>query len=125
MKLRIRGDSIRIRLKVSEVQRIAAGKSIVETTHFPGSVLTYSLEAGGNGSMEARFRDDHLAVRLPMADVEKWAGTDDVSLYSEQDLGENGTLSLLVEKDFKCLEPGHHRDCADDEDTYAHPSAQH
>jgi Na+-transporting NADH:ubiquinone oxidoreductase subunit NqrA len=44
MKLRIRGDSIRLRLKVSEVDRIAAGESIVEETHFPDSVLTYRLE---------------------------------------------------------------------------------
>ena len=125
MKLRIRGDSIRIRLKVGEVQRIAAGESIVETTHFPGSTLTYSVQTGGDGAMAAQFHDDHLVVRLPMADVERWAGTDEVSLFSEQDLGEAGTLALLVEKDFKCLEPGHHRDCADDEDTYAHPGAQH
>jgi len=125
MKLRILGNSIRIRLKVGEVQRIAAGERIVEKTHFPGSTLTYSLQAGGDDVMAAHFHDDHLVVRLPIADVEKWAGTDEVSLFSEQDLGDNGALSLLVEKDFKCLEPGHHRDCTDDEDTYAHPGAQH
>ncbi len=40
MKLRNRGDSIRLRLKRGEVAQVAAGKSIVEETHFPGSVLT-------------------------------------------------------------------------------------
>ncbi|MCK5325904.1 MAG: hypothetical protein KAJ57_07840 [Woeseiaceae bacterium] len=125
MKIRIRGDSIRYRLKVSEVRRIAAGESIVEKTHFPGSILTSCLEVSGNDATEAQFGDGRLVVRLPRSDVEKWAGSDDVSLVSEQNLGEAGTLSLLIEKDFKCLEPGHHRDCDDDEDTYPHPSAQH
>ncbi len=125
MKIRIRGDSIRYRLKISEVQRLAAGESLVEKTHFPGSLLTYGLEVSGNDAMEAQFGDGRLLVRLPMIDVKKWAGSDEVSLVSEQNLGEAGTLSLLIEKDFKCLEPGHHRDCADDDDTFPHPSAQH
>ncbi len=42
MKLRIRCDSLRLRLKRGEVAQVAAGKSIVEETHFPGSVLTYA-----------------------------------------------------------------------------------
>ena len=125
MKLRIRGDSIRYRLKIGEVQRLAAGESLIEKTHFPGSILTYGLEVSGNDAMEAQFADSRLVVRLPMIDVQKWAGSDEVSLVSEQNLGEAGTLSLLIEKDFKCLEPGHHRDCAEDEDTFPHPGAQH
>jgi len=44
MKLRIRGDSIRLRLKQGEVAQFAAGESIVEETHFPGAVLTYRLD---------------------------------------------------------------------------------
>jgi hypothetical protein len=124
MKLRIRGDSIRLRLKVSEVDRIAAGESIVEETHFPDSVLTYRLEVSENGGITTKFNDGNLVVRLPRADVEDWAGSDKVSLVSEQKLGDAGTLSLLIEKDFKCLEPGHHRDCVDDEDTFPHPSAR-
>jgi len=123
MKLRIRGDSIRLRLKVSEVSRIAAGERLTEKTHFPGSVLTYCLEVSENRSIETTFSDGNLIVRLPRPDVEEWAGSDQVSLVSEQELDGAGALSLLIEKDFQCLEPGHHRDCADDEDTFPHPSA--
>jgi hypothetical protein len=123
MKLRICGDSIRLRLKISEVNRIAAGESIVEETHLPGSTLTYSLELSENGGIAATFSDARLVVTLPKAEVEKWARTDEVSLASEQKLADAGTLSLLIEKDFTCLEPGHHRDCSDDEDTFPHPSA--
>jgi len=124
MKLRICGDSIRLRLKISEVERIAAGESIVEKTHLPDSVLTYSLEVSENGAFSVTFNDRRLVVTLPKADVEKWARTNEVSLLSELPLAYIGSLSLLVEKDFTCLEPGHHRDCMDDEDTFPHPSAQ-
>jgi len=123
MKLRIRGDSIRLRLKVSEVHRLAAGESIAEETHFPGAVLTYCLEVSDNGNFATTFSGNKLVIQLPRADVEEWADSDKVSLVSEQELEDSGTLSLLIEKDFKCLEPGHHRDCADDEDTFPHPSA--
>ena len=81
MKLRIRGDSIRLRLTVAET------------------------------------------VSLPRQAGIDWAGSNTVSLFAEQDLGEAGALSLLVEKDFKCLAPGGHRHEADDEDTFPHPNA--
>ncbi len=124
MKLRIYGDSIRLRLKVGEVERIAAGEIIVEVTHLPDSTLTYCLVASETGSIAATFSDGRLVVTLPKADIEKWASTDEVSLHSEQPIAGAGMLSLLVEKDFTCLEPGHHRDCIDDADTFPHPSAQ-
>ena len=124
MKLRIYGDSIRLRLKINEVSRIATGESIVETTRLPDSVLIYSLEVSETDGFSVTFSDGKLVVTLPKADAEKWASTDEVSLLSEQPLADGGTLSLLVEKDFTCLEPGHHRDCVDDEDTFPHPSAQ-
>lgn len=124
MKLRICGDSIRFRLKISEVERIAAGESIVEETHLPDTTLSYCLEVSETGGFAATFQDSRLVVTLPKADAMTWASTNEVSLLSEQPLAGAGTLSLLVEKDFTCLEPGHHRDCMDDEDTFPHPSAQ-
>jgi hypothetical protein len=124
MKLRIRGDSMRLRLKRSEVDRLAAGTSIVEKTHFPGAALTYRLDVSEDNHFSASFNDGTLLVSLPESDVLDWASSDEVSLHAEQELSGSGALSLLIEKDFKCLEPGHHRDCEDDEDTYPHPGAK-
>ena len=124
MKLRIRGNSIRLRLKRGEVEQIAAGTSIAEETRFPDSVLTYRLDVSEDGDMSASFDNGNLVVSLPKSRVQDWAGTDDVSLYAEQKRSGTGSLSLLIEKDFKCLESGHHRDCEDDEDTFPHPGAQ-
>ncbi len=124
MKLRIRGDTLRLRLKRGEVDRIAAGTSIVEKTHFPGSILTIRLDVSENNDISASFNNGSLLVSLPKSKAMDWADSDQVSLHAEQKLARNGILSLLIEKDFSCLEPGNHRECADDEDTFPHPSAQ-
>lgn len=124
MKLRIRGNSMRMRLKRGEVDRLAAGTCIVEETHFPGAVLTYRLDVSESNGFSASFDNGTLLVSLPKSKVLDWARTDEVSLFAEQKVPGSDSLSLLIEKDFSCLEPGHHRDCEDDEDTFPHPSAQ-
>ena len=123
MKLRICGDSIRLRLKRAEVEQIATGTSIVEKTHLPDSILTYRLDVSENPAISASFDGGSLVISVPESAVSDWAGSANVSLFAEQKLSGSGALSVLIEKDFKCLEPGHHRDCKDDEDTFPHPSA--
>jgi hypothetical protein len=123
MKLRIRGNSIRLRLKRGEVDRLAAGNKLIEETEFPGSVFSYSLELSDNEDMVASFSNGRIEICMPREIIPEWADTDLVTLYTEQELSGDGKLELLVEKDFTCLEPGHHRNCEDDQDTYPHPSA--
>jgi len=123
MKLRIRGDSIRLRLKRGEVDQVAAGKSIEEETHFPGSVLTYRLDVSESKNIEADFANGKLVVSLPASKVTGWATTDEVSLAETQSLADGSTLTVLIEKDFSCLDPGHGRDHEDDVDSFPHPSA--
>ena len=123
MKLRLRGNSIRLRLKQGEVAQVAAGESIVEETHFPGSVLTCRLVVSDNDDIEANFADGNLEISLPASKVPGWATTDEVSLTATQNTPDGATLTLLIEKDFSCLEPGHGRDHEDDADSFPHPSA--
>ncbi len=123
MKLRIRGNSLRLRLKRGEVDRLAAGNKLVEETEFPGSAFSYSLELSDNEDMLASFANGRIEVSMPREIIPEWADTDLVTLYSEQELPGESKLEILVEKDFSCLEPGHHRNCEDDQDTYPHPSA--
>jgi hypothetical protein len=123
MKLRIRGNSIRLRLKRGEVDSLAAGEKLVEKTDFPGSVFSYSLELSDDEDMVASFENGRIAIGMPREIIPEWADTDLVTLYTEQKLSGEGVLQILVEKDFTCLEPGHHRNCEDDSDTYPHPSA--
>jgi hypothetical protein len=123
MKLRIRGNSLRLRLKRGEVEGLAAGKKLIEETEFPGTVFSYSLELSDNEDMVASFDNGRIEISMPREIIPEWADTDLVTLYSEQELPGESKLEILVDKDFSCLEPGHHRNCEDDQDTYPHPSA--
>ncbi len=123
MKLRIRGNSIRLRLKQGEVAQVAAGESIVEETHFPGAVLACRLDVSVTDDIEANFADGNLEISLPASKVPGWATTDGVSLTATQNTPDSATLTLLIETDFSCLEPGHGRDHEDDADSFPHPSA--
>jgi hypothetical protein len=123
MKLRILGNSLRLRLKRGEVDRLAAGNKLVEETEFPGTVFSYSLELSDNEDMAASFDNGRIEISMPREIIPEWADTDLVTLYTEQELPGDGKLEILVEKDFTCLEPGHHRNCEDDQDTYPHPRA--
>ena len=123
MKLRIRGNSIRLRLKRGEVESLAAGNKLIEETEFPGTVFSYSLELSDNEDMVASFDNGRIEISMPREIIPEWADTDLVTLYTEQELPDESKLEILVEKDFTCLEPGHHRNCEDDQDTYPHPSA--
>ena len=122
MKLRIRGDSIRLRLKQAEVSELAAGNSIVETTRFPGATFCYRLDPIESDSCATHLSEGTMTIGLPRDDVMAWASGDEVAIQEKQALPD-GVLTILVEKDFACLAPGGHRDDEDDADTFPHPDA--
>ncbi|MGZ3651319.1 MAG: DUF7009 family protein [Bdellovibrionota bacterium] len=102
MKLRIRGDSIRLRLTRTEVAAVAQGQIVQEFTSFPGGIrFAYCLEpqplAAG---IEASFRDGRIAVTVPLAQAIAWAEGESVALQNSAE-----ELSILIEKDFACLKP--------------------
>jgi len=113
MKLRIKGDSIRLRLTQSEVQQFGRQGNLKEKTHFGHSVLSYSLEQKPAGNMEALFNGNQLRVYIPTTVAENWINSEQVSLINEIKLKADRTLQILVEKDFKCLDPRLHEDESD------------
>lgn len=122
MKLRMLDDSIRLRLSRTDVT-LADEVGVVEgRTRFPdGSVFVFALESRRSGKAEASFADGRIVVRLPAADVGRWAGDDTaVSLETDVDLPDGGRLKLLVEKDFQCLTA---RPDEDQSDLFVNPEA--
>ena len=119
MKLRIQGDSIRLRLTQSEVAHFAADGTVEATTHFgPGRTLTYALQSADADDLSAEFGDGTLTVFVPRAWATPWAESEQVGFEGTRDAGDGRTLALLVEKDFECL---HKR--PDEEDAFPHPLA--
>ena len=122
MKLRIRGDSIRIRVSQAELREIAERGSVRDRIRFgDGVALTYVLESDPNvREPRARFAGQVVAVALPDATVRRWASSEEVSIEGEQPIGEGERLRILVEKDFACLQP---RAGEDESDMFPNPES--
>jgi len=121
MKLRIKGDSIRLRVSPSEVARLKQSGRIEETVHFasePEAKLTYALEHTiTEREISVRYRPQEVTVVLSTERFRKWAESQQVEVQGSRDFGDT-QLALLVEKDFACLAPNH----ADNEDTFENPN---
>jgi len=102
VKIRILNDAVRLRLERDEVEAIRLGKSVEALTHFVDArVLRYCLQVGDVASVESSFRDDRLAVVLPAQIATQWASDETAVSIA----GQHGPTSVLVEKDFECLDP--------------------
>ncbi|MFQ6007223.1 MAG: hypothetical protein ACE5OQ_17175 [Woeseia sp.] len=120
MKLRIRDNSIRLRLTQTEVDTVNMDGRVEARVSFPGGGgLDYVVESTAVAAKpSANFFDNALTISLPESDVRQWALTEQVSIAAEESLDEGGHLKILVEKDFACLAP---RDDEDESDMFPHP----
>ena len=122
MKLRVRDNSIRLRLTKPEVDSVYKTGLARGRVNFPGGhAFEYLFESSpATVKPEAHMSNNVLTVRAPRMDVQQWAESERVSIKSEQELGNGDQLKILIEKDFACLAP---RDEEDDADMYANPGA--
>lgn len=123
MKLRIRDNSIRLRLMRGEVDALKRDGTVVAYTAFPGGrSLGYRVESSpASVKPEAYFSESEVTVRLPETAVLAWASSEQVSIEGEQQLVDGDALRILVEKDFACLAP---RADEDESDMYPHPESE-
>lgn len=120
MKLRIRGNSIRLRLLRGEIAEFAAKGTLRETVSFGASNLTYILQTADSANeLAASFVNDEIIVHIPAAAGREWTETETVSLTGEQKIADGKTLKILVEKDFVCLD---RIDDPDNKDAYPNTS---
>lgn len=118
MKLRIRGNSVRIRIMQSELKQLMEQGAIEEHVHFPeGNVLTYRLKV--DAAFRASFENNLIEVSIDESDADIWMRSDELSLKTTIDVTKSSQLSLLVEKDLACLTP---REGEDDSDAFPNPN---
>lgn len=122
MKLRIRDNSIRLRLTQTEVDHVREQGLVRGYTHFAGgNTFGYLLESSpATVKPEAHISNNVLSVRVPQQDIRQWADSDEVSIAATQILDDGDELRILVEKDFACLAP---REAEDESDMFPHPQA--
>jgi hypothetical protein len=121
MKLRIKGNTLRLRLTQSELARFDEEGRVEDTVVFaPGAALHYAIEArGGLAAPRADYDDGRVRIAVPDTLARKWITTDDAGFEVEQPNGSDEPLRILVEKDFACL----HRESEED-DVFPNPVAR-
>ena len=105
MKLRIKGNSIRIRLTKSEVDYFGSTGYLEEKTEFGNSELVYALQTKANISeISANFEGKTITVSIPENLKKEWVESDRIGIENKLDIGMGKQLFLLIEKDFVCLD---------------------
>ena len=123
MKLRIRGNTLRLRLSRNEVDSVAQGKEVEESTSFPeGGKLQYVLKQTPSDTTVVKINegdDSCINILVDENKAKQWAKSEEVGLFGSEPLV-LGSLELLIEKDFACLNP---RDGVEDSDSFPNPAS--
>lgn len=107
MKIRIRDNSIRLRLMQSEVKQFDENQVVEARIQFganPNNRLTYRLEKSSTATtIQSTYSNNCIVVFVPEQAGNTWAHSDQVSLSAKQQLDGDNQLSISIEKDFQCL----------------------
>jgi len=119
VKLRISGNSLRLRLNQAEVAQFSKTGFVEDSVEFAhGASFCYALESLSDlSSPRAAYQNGWLRIQIPSGDATEWATTDRVGVSGEQALSGGKQLSILIEKDFQCL----HGSEAPDPDAFPNP----
>ena len=122
MKIRIKDNSIRLRLTQKEVARFGESGLVLATTQFTaGNSFTYALQSSSTTeAIDATFERNRITIHVPKAIANQWTSSEEVGFEAMMDNASETGLHLLVEKDFACLMPRAHED---ESDSYPNPQA--
>jgi len=107
MKIRIRDNSIRLRLMQKEVKQFDENQLIEARIQFGSDskdILIYRLEKSNTATtIQSKYVNNCITVIVPEKIGTNWANSDLVSLSAQQALDGENQLTILIEKDFQCL----------------------
>ena len=122
MKLRIKGNSIRLRLLRTEVEQFAAERAISDEINFGANALRYTVAMSPDAeSISAEFAGNEIIISVPEADARRWTAGDEVGFEVAQSIGADTPLTIIVEKDFVCID---RPDDPDRENAYPNPNTE-
>jgi hypothetical protein len=123
MKLRIRGNSIRLRLTKSEVEQLGQAGAVEDAVAFGPASAGFRYELRTTAELDttrAAFENSCLSILIPVGDAENWIGSERIGIEAMQPVGSDEFLRILVEKDFACLAE---REGEDESDAFPNPIA--
>ena len=122
MKLRIRNNSVRLRLNRRDVERLSLEGLVSDVLRYgvhPEHVLDYGAEVGSFDAISLRPEANGFVVQIPVVVGRSWIDTDSISLEATHEIDGVGTVDILVEKDLACLTP------REEDDGLAFPNPAH
>ena len=119
MKLRIKGNSLRIRLAKTEVSKLAETGYLEEQTRFLNNHFTYALQKADDATgLSATCKNNSITISVPASFIKDWPRNNVVSIDTKIPLSDTESLYLLLEKDFICLD----ENTEDQRDNYTNPN---
>ncbi len=119
MKIRIKGNSVRLRLSKSEVAKLDNIGYLEEQTSFGDNKFEYALQRTNEGDdLTAKFDAGKISIFIPAKFVKDWPANDTIGFESRMPLTGTDSLYILVEKDFICLD----ETTEDQSDNYENPN---
>jgi len=106
MKLRTTHNSIRIRVRKSELTRLQAEGRVEESIRFLNNVVfKFALLIEDiDSDLNANLEQNYLKLSIAKARAKQWITTNEVGIETYIALANGEQLHLLVEKDFPCLD---------------------
>ncbi|MFN4082970.1 MAG: DUF7009 family protein [Bacteroidia bacterium] len=120
MKIRIKGNSVRLRLTKPEVDTFKQTGVVAKAINFGSTQMHYKLQVtNSNEQLTADYNNNTITVYMPENLRHDWTTTEWVGYDANMPLPNGESLFILVEKDFKCLD-----DTTEDQsDMYENPLA--
>lgn len=106
MKLRIKGNSVRLRLDRRDLGELVQDGRVEDAVRFgPGRSFTYSIVTGKAERERPHidYAEGNLMITIDRDDVLAWQASDLVG-FDHQQAVEGGAVRVTVEKDFACLD---------------------
>src|SRR5688500_2100415 len=105
MKLRIKGNSVRIRLSKTEVEALSSGTALEDRTSFGSSRFGYLVQPVMEGdALDADYENGTIKMYVPKSLLTEWPSNAVVGFESRMKVNATESLYLLLEKDFKCID---------------------
>ncbi|WP_339793241.1 hypothetical protein [uncultured Imperialibacter sp.] len=121
MKLRTRGNSIRLRLEQHEIKNLVTQGAITESIAFaPNQSFKYTLAASTNGEFVGKYQNGEIRIEIPLSLAKSWSESEEEGIYQTLNANTDFEIKLAVEKDFQCL---HKRPEEDETGLFPNPRA--
>ncbi len=116
MKLRCTRDSVRIRIRKSELGQLGTAHEISERVCFgPGNELHFGLKIEDEiEALKADFANGRIMISIPNKQAEHWFKPQEVGIEAQIAVSDDRQLHILIEKDFPCND----REGEDKSDTF-------